>query len=191
MLLSRRGALSVGGVAGLLLLGVGAARLRSLGPVQPHGDFLVIGRTEQRVLEALTSALFPKDGALPGGLDLGVVRDVDEQLWAAQPSLRAEVLSAILLVEYVPPVFGRWGKFTALSNADRAAVFEAMLRSKRDLLAQVAVGLRQILSIIYYAKPATWTVIGYDGPWIKKAKPPPSAIRYVHLVKTRREEQAP
>ena len=191
MLLSRRGALSVGGVAGLLLLGVGAVRLRSLEQVKPYGDFLVIGRTEHGVLEALTSALFPKDGALPGGIDLSIVRDVDEQLWAALPALRAELMSAILLVEYVPPVLGYWGKFSTLTDADRVRVFEAMLRSKRDVLAQVAVGLKQILSIIYYAKPETWAVIGYDGPWIKQAKAPPSASRYAHLVKTRREEQTP
>ncbi len=188
--ISRRNTLAVGGVAGLLLLGIGAVRMREFAQVVPHGDFLVLGQREKRTLDALVDALFPADGALPSGESVGLARAFDEQLWAAPPASRADILAALMLLEYVPPIFGGVGTFSKLSAAARARVFDAMLRSKRDVFCRVAVGLKQILSLAYYAAPATWGVLGYDGPWVKSPKPPPSAIRYAHLVNEKQRDGA-
>jgi hypothetical protein len=185
---SRRSALSVGGVAGLLLLGIGTVRLRVFAPVVPHADFLVLGQREKHTVDALVAALFPADGALPSGESVGLARALDEQIWAAVPAARADMLAALLLLECVPPVFGSLATFSSLDAAARTRVFEAMLRSKRDVFCRVAVGLKQLLSIAYYSAPATWEVLGYDGPWVKNAKPPPSAIRYAHLVSSKQRD---
>ncbi|MEZ4221028.1 MAG: hypothetical protein R3B13_08865 [Polyangiaceae bacterium] len=185
MTLSRRHVLALGGLSALCL-GAGALGLRAVTGFEPHPRFLVLGRREVTTVDALVSALLPTDGGLPAGDTLGLTEAVDEQLWAAAPTLRGEFMLALALVEYAPFAFGYWSRFSTCSAETRETVFEAMLVSKRDSFARVASAIKQLLAIVYYTNPATWTVLGYDGPWVKTAKPPPSAVRYAQLLSEKR-----
>jgi hypothetical protein len=54
------------------------------------------------------------------------------------------------------------------------------------VLAQVSGAFKQMVLLLYYADPRVWPAIGYDGPWVKEAKPPASAVAYARLVEAAR-----
>lgn len=168
-----------GGVASWVGSGYGAL----LGP----GDVPVaLSVKELAVVRALVDALFPEEGAFPSGLSIGLPQRIDEELWAAPERTRGPLKDGIQLLEHVPPLYGHMHRFTALDRARRVAVFEAVLGSGRSTLRQIGVALKQLTHLYYFAHPAVWKAIGYDGPFIEKPVPPDSRVAYERLLSARR-----
>lgn len=182
--LGRRQLIQVG-VGGAMVLALGGLGLRWLGSgylLRAGEVALGLSVKQLCVARALVEALAPGGDGFPGGAELGLVQRIDEEVWAADDGMASDLRSALELLEHVPPLLGHMGRFSALSVAARGDVFERMLRSRRDLFVQVAIGLKQLVQICYYADARVWPAIGYDGPWIKEAKPPASALAYQKLV---------
>ena len=137
-------------------------------------------------MRAIVEALLPEDGDLPSGVALGVHQRIDEEVWAAPDALRADLKAGIALIEHTPPLFGFWGRFSRLSRDRREACFATLLARGPRPLRSAAVGLKQLCSLFYYARPETWGAIGYDGPWVDTPRPPASAIRYQALLQAAR-----
>jgi hypothetical protein len=148
---------------------------------------VAIGLSEKQlcVARALVEALLPASGALPDGVSLGIHQRIDEQVWAADADMGGDLRDALELIEHVPPLLGHWGRFTSLDLDARVDVFLALLRSRRDLLVQVALAFKQLVHMLYYADASVWPHIGYDGPWEKTPKPPESSLRYAQLFSER------
>ncbi len=186
--LGRRQLLQVG-VGGAALLALGGASLRWLGSgyALRTGE-VALGMSVKQwcVARSLVEALTPGGDGLPTGAELGLIQQIDEQVWAADEGMARDLCAALELVEHVPPLFGHLGRFSSLSVAARQDVFDRMLRSRRDLFVQVAVGLKQLVQICYFADQRVWPAIGYDGPWVKEARPPASALAYQKLLVDRR-----
>lgn len=137
---------------------------------------------EMAIVRAIVDALLPADGDLPSGLQLGVHQRIDEELWSMPAHLRDDLKSAIQLLEHLPPAFGFAGRLTRLSPEQREAALLAFLRAKPTPVVQAATALKQMCQLFYFARDEAWPGIGYDGPWVKTPRPPPSSVRYAELV---------
>ncbi len=172
-----------GGVVGAAALGIGGAlRWFDGGYVVDKrviGEPVALSVKEAVVVGALVDALFPAAGAYPAGCAVGVVERVDEEVFSQSAAAREDLKAALQVLEHAPPLFGFFGRFTSLSRDDRAAVLTRLLRRGPDVVVQACAGLQQLCSIAYYAHPAVWAAIGYDGPWQPTEKPPASHGRYL------------
>lgn len=185
--LGRRRLIQVGiGGAALLAVGGGAFRWVTRGYALRAGEVAIgLSVKQMCVARALVEALTPGGSGLPSGVELGIHQRVDEQIWASDPGMASDLRAALELIEHVPPLLGHTGRFTSLDLASRQDVFDRMLRSRRDLFAQIAVAFKQLVQICYYADERVWPALGYDGPWIREPKPPASALLYAKLVAER------
>jgi hypothetical protein len=179
--LSRRTALF--GLGGTLALacGGGLARLRTGYALAPGDAAIGLSVKQLAVVRAVVEALLPLDGDLPAGVTVGVHQRIDEEVWAMPDELRSDVRAAVELIEILPLVWGFGGRFSRLSAGDREAAFSRMSTSSLGPVTQAANALKQMSALYYYAADATWPAIGYDGPWVKTPKPPPSSLAYAAL----------
>jgi hypothetical protein len=176
------------GISGTHALAVSGGLFRWLraGYVLAPGEVAIaLSAKELCVARSLVDALAPGGEGWPGGVALGLHQRVDEQVWAADTDMARDLRAALQLLEHVPPLLGHYGRFSSLSREARVDVFERLLDSHRDVLAQVAVGLKQLVQMLYYAEDAVWPHIGYDGPWIQERKPPDSALAYAEIFRQR------
>lgn len=186
--LSRRRFVELG-LGGTLALGLAGGLFRwfRAGYALRAGEVaLALSDKQLSVARALVDALVPGGDGMPSGVELGVHQQIDEQVWAAEPFVAADLRAALELVEHVPPLLGHFGRLSSLDREARRAVVESMLRSQRDLFVQVAFGLKQLVHMLYYAHEAVWPHIGYDGPWQPEAVPPDSALRYAEMLQRAR-----
>lgn len=180
---SRRRFLKLG-IGGVVALGLGGSALRWVkgGYRLAPGDVaLGLSVKQLAVVRAIVDALAPGGDGWPNGLDLGAHREVDQQLWALDPAMAADLGSGLELLEHVPPLYGHFGRFSALDRAARQDVLERMLSSRFDVLVQIAMAMKQLVLLCYYTNDKVWPFIGYDGPWVKDPKPPESALLYAEL----------
>jgi hypothetical protein len=185
--LGRRRLIQVG-IAGTALLTVGGGALSWItrGYALRAGEVAIgLSVKQMCVARAVVEALTPGGDGLPSGLELEVHQRVDEQVWAADPGMADDLRAALELIEHVPPLLGGFGRFTALDLASRQAVFDRLLRSRRDLFVQIAMAFKQLVQLCYYADERVWPAIGYDGPWIPEPKPAASALLYAKLLAER------
>jgi hypothetical protein len=175
------------GLGGAVVLAGGAAALR-LSTGYPPGDDVPVATTDKElaIVRAIVEALLPADGDLPSGVEVGVVQRIDEELWSMAPDVRDEARRAIAVLEYWPLLSGRGARLTRLSPTERVeALTSAMARAPRPV-ARAATTLKQLCHLFYYASDATWSAIGYDGPWVQTPRPPPSSRAYRALLDERR-----
>jgi len=169
-----------------LALGGGLFRWFRAGYALGPGEVAIaLSEKELCVARSLVDALAPGEDGWPNGVALALHQRIDEQVWAADADTARDLRAALQLIEHVPPLLGHYGRFTSLSRDARVDVFEQLLDSHRDVLVQVAVGLKQLVQMLYYAEDAVWPHIGYDGPWIQERKPPDSALAYARLLQQR------
>jgi hypothetical protein len=187
---TRRRFLAIG-AGGAALLGVGGTlRWVAGGYRLPAGELgLVLSTKEMVVVRALIEVLVPGGDGLPSGLELGVAQRIDEELWAQPDAVRADLRAALHLLEHAPPLFGFFGRLSSLGPEKRLRAFERMREHGPDVVVQAAAALKQLAQLHYYGHPAVWSQIGYDGPWVREARPPESHIRYLELLDAARAER--
>lgn len=176
------------GIGGVTLLGAGGLlRWVSAGYALPVGDVaLALTTKEMVVVRAIVDTLFPGDDEVPSGLALEVHQGIDEEVWAQPDETRADLKAALQLLEHAPPLFGTFGRFSSLPRETRAELYQAMLTRGPAVVVQASLALKQMGSLLYYAHPRMWPHLGYDGPWMPVAKPPPSRLRYQELLSAAR-----
>jgi len=182
---SRRRFLQLG-IGGVVLLAVGGSAFRWVKGgyrLTPGDRVLALSVKQLAVVRAVVDTLAPGADGWPSGLELGIHREIDQQIWAIDEPTASDLKSGLELLEHVPPIFGHLGRFSGLDRAARQDVFDRMLCSRFDVLVQIAVAMKQLTLLCYYASDKVWPFIGYDGPWIQQPKPPESAQRYAELVR--------
>lgn len=188
--ITRRKFLGVGLAGGALLaIGGGVAAWFTAGYdalLSPTDVPIALSTKEFAVVRALIDALFPGGHGLPSGNAIGLAQRVDEELWAASPKLRRQLKQGIQLLEHVPVLFGYPGRFTALSPSQREEVFTKLLRSNRRTYRQIAVALKQLTQLYYFADERTWRAIHYPGTLGPLPRPPDSHLVYQRIVRSRR-----
>lgn len=175
--------------AAVLSLGGGVASWMTTGyasQLDPADVPIALSAKEFAVVRALVDALFPGEDGFPAGLAVGLAQRVDEEIWAANDYTRGALKDGLQVLEHLPPLYGYPHRFTALSRDARVAIFGKLLASRTNTIRQIAVALKQMTHLFYYANARVWPSIHYDGPFVPTPKPPASAIAYADLVKSRR-----
>lgn len=122
---------------------------------------------EYTTLVALGDALIPPGGAFEiGAGDVGLARRIDSYLPRMDPGIATGFRGALAFVEEQSPALaGKETPFSALSEGDRAAVLNGMLRS--DGLARgVFTATKYVCVVHFYTVDETWKFTGYDGPML-------------------------
>jgi len=119
------------------------------------------------VLGAVADTMIPHGGAFDlGARDVDLARRVDEYLPRLHPDVVTGIRGALGFVEQqAPPMAKKAAPFTALGEADRAAVFSAMLAAG-GVPASAFLGLKYICCTYFYTMDVTWKYTGYDGPML-------------------------
>ena len=166
-------ALAMAGAFGRLFMGDG---------LRPGERALALTPHALHVAAAVVDALLPEEEGFPGGLALGVHQRLDEEAWASPPLVRDDFNTALMMIEHLPIALGFGSRFTRLPADRRAAAFDALLHHKARLVVAAASGIRQMVYVFYYADPAAWAGMGYEGPFVPEAVPPESSLRYKSLL---------
>jgi len=118
-------------------------------------------------LEAISDTMIPQGGAFaPGAQDLGLAARVDAYLPRFDPAVAQGIRGALVFVEQqAPALAGKAARFSALSEDDRAAVCNAMLRGG-GMPASIFLAMKWVSTSFFYTMDATWKFTGYDGPML-------------------------
>ena len=174
---SRR-ALLRGGLAGSVLLGLGAVGT-ALQPTrrgaEPAEDLRVLTPDEHAIVAAIAARVCPAPRPdVPGADAIGVALQADRMFERADPEAIAGVKSALALFEsglVGALFFERVRPFTQLTGEEQDAVLLAWRDSSVPLRRTVFRALSALVSSIYYSDDRVWPGIGYPGP------PSPAAMR--------------
>jgi hypothetical protein len=186
--LKRRGFLRLGAGGAALVVAGGAFRWFASGyasQLGPGETPIALTVKELAIVKAAVRALLPAEDGFPSGESLRIHLRVDEEVWSTSVGTRTDLKNGLQLLEHATIAYGYRGRFTALSEANRLAYLDRLMSGGNDSLRQIAVGLKEVIHIYYYAQPPIWRVIGYPGPLVTQAVPPESHLAYVELRKAR------
>jgi hypothetical protein len=131
----------------------------------PSLKFLTIA--QYVTLEAVADTLIPRGGAFElGAADVGLARRIDGYLPVMDPGVAQGVRGALVFVEQqAPALAGKAAPFSGLSEEDRTAVFNAMLKDA-GLPASILLAMKYVCMSHFYTLDQTWKFTGYDGPML-------------------------
>jgi hypothetical protein len=121
---------------------------------------------EYALVCAAADAAFPPGGAIPlSGTQAGIPAHVDRYLAALPARNRLLIRLLFVLIEHATLIFKApgwdgWRRFSALSLEQRMAVLEGWARSKFQPRRLVFQGLRAVLTMGYFARPAVLRAMG-------------------------------
>lgn len=126
-----------------------------------EGEYQVFAHLAQIMLPG------PDSGLLPFG-DVPVMQTLDAALIAPlDPTTRAGLAEGIAYFEQGPQ--SRFGKpFSALDTGAARQFCDAWGQSGMIAERALAVGLKKLVGLAYWANPPTWKPLGYDGPVSRK-----------------------
>lgn len=149
-------ALSAAGTAGLTSLGVQA------GPV---AGLKFQSEAEAAVFLRLAEVVLPVAGtSLAAWTPDGLLQTLDAALLAGmEPHILAGLKGGVGYFNDGP--VARFGKrFTALNDAEATQFVDAWSDSKEPPQRGLTMGLKKLVQLSYWANPASWAPLGYDGP---------------------------
>ncbi len=121
-------------------------------------------------LEAVCDTMIPPGGAFaPGARDLGLAARVDAYLPKFDPAVAQGIRGALVFVEQqAPALAGKAAPFSGLTEEERAAVCNAMLRAG-GMPTSILLAMKWVSTSFFYTMDATWKFTGYDGPMLLEA----------------------
>ncbi|NMG65250.1 hypothetical protein GPA19_09855 [Azoarcus indigens] len=159
----RFGLAAAGVAAGAGLLAPGAAQA-----ALPEG-IKVMSAGEHAVFQRLLAVMLPTDGsALVPAAQIPVMQTLDAALLATmEPHILQGLKGGVRYFDDGPQA--RYGKrFTALGDAEAARFCDEWADSPELPQRALAMGLKKLVGLAYWAHPPTWAPLGYDGPVTRK-----------------------
>ncbi len=160
--IGRRGLLGAS-VSGALLLGFGSvlpAGCRSY--PSPPIPLQFFTNAEYAVFRAIAQAML--------GLEddpIDVSARVDQLVAGMDGTVKRDIRWILRIFEHGTHLFDLQGKrFTRLSRSDQERYLKGWMVSSLGARRIVFRALKLIAGMGYYGAPETWSLIGYDGPWI-------------------------
>jgi hypothetical protein len=131
-------------------------------------DLRALDPGEWELLGIVADTLIPRGGAFElGARDVDLATRIDAFLAEESVAVLRGLSTALLLIEWGSPLAsGRIARFSRLGQGERAACIDALCRSRVGLLREVYAGVKQLCFFTFYAVDASWSAVGYDGPWI-------------------------
>ena len=166
--LTRRGFLvrTAGFSAALALGGCAGEQVDTYRALLPPGETPVaLGVREYAVLRAFVNRMVPASASRPGADALAVAARVDRELGFHGERLQRDMRDALRLVEWWP-LATRRTRFTQLGPDPQTAEIAGMAGSRWAFRRSAYTGLRSLVLFFHYSQPATWSSVGYDGPWV-------------------------
>jgi Gluconate 2-dehydrogenase subunit 3 len=119
------------------------------------------------VLDAVGDTVIPHGGSFElGARDVELARRIDSYLSRQDPALAQGVRGALVFVEQqAPALAAKAAPFSHLSEDDRAAVFDAMLKAG-GMPAGILLAMKYVCMSHFYTLESTWKYTGYDGPML-------------------------
>ena len=162
--LGRRDFLKFGAIACGVAVAAGGGPLSSAAAAPPP-PIKVMSEADYAVFERLMEVMFPLEGtSLVPLKDIPVLATLDGALLATmEPSILKGLRDGIAYFNNGPVALtGR--RFTELSNEEAAKFCDAWANSADAPQRALAVGLKKLVGLAYWANPPTWAPLGYDGP---------------------------
>jgi len=102
--------------------------------------------------------------------DTRAVATVDAVCLGLDPAVSSVLPLALLLVEWGPLLFDlRFARFTTLGADEQDASLRSWMTSRLALRRTAFLGLRNLCFLGWYSQPESWSLIGYQGPLIRRA----------------------
>lgn len=123
---------------------------------------------------AIAATVVPESQRLPDAEWTVLEQIVERALSERPPRMQRQVLLFVRLLEWLPATrYGR--RFTALDPARRTAFLAALADSPLLLVRRGVWGIRTLVFMGYYARPAAGAEIGYRASprgWLARELPP-------------------
>lgn len=155
------------GAAATALTAVAASGL--LAPRPAHAalppEIKVMSEREHAVFARLLDVMLPVEGsALLPPAQVPVLATLDAALLATMaPHILQGLKEGIGYFDDAP--LARYGKrFSELGDADAAAFCDEWANAPEPPHRALAMGLKKLIGLAYWANPPTWAPLGYDGP---------------------------
>lgn len=99
--------------------------------------------------------------------DTGALAAVERALAALDPALVRALRIALALVDWWPALVElRFTRFAALPPEAQDESLEGWRASGSELRRRVFYALRNLAFLGYWSQDATWSLVGYPGPWL-------------------------
>lgn len=134
----------------------------------PHG-IKVMSEGELEVFQRLLAVMLPTEGsALVPPAQIPVMQTLDAALLATmEPHILQGLKGGVGYFNEGPQA--RYGKrFTELSDADAGRFCDEWANAAEAPHRALAMGLKKLVGLAYWANPPTWAPLGYDGPVSRK-----------------------
>jgi hypothetical protein len=124
------------------------------------------GPFTRRILRALGEALFvdpDREDAPPDRFDW-MVEDCDDMIAHASDQLRYALCFSLVVLELLPLfAIGRFARMSSLPLEERERYLARLESSRLPYVALLLVGLKSVLSFVYFEHPYEMAKMGYDG----------------------------
>ena len=167
---SRRGFLGLIG-SGAALTSLASLRAIPAGAsVAAAGAAPFFGPAETEILTQVVARMV--DTGEPGAPPVRETRAIatlDALCAALDPAATAPLPALLRLVEWGPLLFEhRFARFTTLDAAGQDAALAGWMRSELALRRMAFYALRNLSLLGYWSQDATWPLIGYAGPLLRR-----------------------
>jgi hypothetical protein len=139
---------------------------------KPATSLQILNAKEFSVLQTVVDRIIGEPG--PGEIsatDAKVAEQFDAMLVKMPKTVSDQVKQMLQLFEHGPQVFFfSFKRFTELSPEDQDLHIASWMESSLAFRKAVFCALKKIAMSIYYATPATWPSIDYDGPWLGRSQ---------------------
>lgn len=164
--MGRRDFLKFGGVA------AGLAAAMASGLLSPGQAFAAVpvgirfmSESEYAVFRRVMEVMLPVDGSRLLPLkDVPVLQTLDAALLATMEPHVLDGLKGGIAYFNDGPLASLGKRFVELSDAEAGRFMDAWADSKELPQRALAVGLKKLVGLAYFANPPTWAALGYDGP---------------------------
>jgi hypothetical protein len=171
------------GLSAALLAGCSLGDRKARGPAGGTSRCLSFDADQAATLEALIAAVVPTMAPFPAAADARVLDRFDEETYFVSAEVREDIRTAIDALEYLPFLYGHFGRFSRLPLGARRRVLGTAMQSRFAVPRAVAGSLRMMAHLFYYGHPTTWPATGYDGPFARIA--PILGEQRVHFAELR------
>ena len=144
--------------------------VRSRGYSAPPARLAALSSAEYAVVRAAAARICAADA--PGVVtpeETDVAGFVDAYVARMPPTLRRDLRRFLGFLEQLAPLsVGAASRFSHLPARDQDRVLAALERSSSDLMRGGFAGLKALVFMAYYRDPRTWTILGYEGPMVRR-----------------------
>ena len=154
-------------IAGSALLPAGCARYDA-----PEAPLQVLDQKEFAVQQAAADRIVGE--GLPGepaAADVDVAAQFDAALAYAPAEVQTQVKQMLQIFEHGTQIFlFSFNRFTELSAEEKDNYISEWMESGLAFRKLVFWAMKKIALAFYYAAPAVWPSIDYDGPWVGRSQ---------------------